>query len=64
MMRYYLLGACTAGFTLCFTPVNVCVVDAKIHSQAVCEVHGVSRAANRLMKFLSTERQIIYQVSV
>lgn len=41
----YLLGACKAGFTQCFTPVNVCVIDAKIHSQAVYEIHAVHSAA-------------------
>lgn len=39
-----LLGACTS-VTHCFTPVNVCAVDDKLHSQAVCKVHGAYSTA-------------------
>lgn len=41
-----LLGA-YANFTHCFTPVNVCVVDDELHSQAVRQVHGAYSTAGR-----------------
>lgn len=40
----YLLWACTS-VTHCFAPLNVCIADDKLHSQAVCKVHGAYSAA-------------------